>query len=297
INITEIGVDTEFVRDQNDPDTYIVCEGIPVTVTPNFQTQYLRRTDVYDVEPIDHNPYPLDPTINGGTEVNGGANFYDERTPCPIDLPFKFCFFDQTFERIFVWGNGAISFTTDTDCSNSDYVSALGQAFDGPLPGGLNTGYGQNYKNTIFTPFKHTHWDNTTYPGGSINYQVYGTAPCRTCVISFFNLPASGVIQTYCPPPTPRQTQQVVLHELTNVIDVHVVRHDECPATVPTESLGIIGIVNSDDTQAYTPPGRNLGNWTAIEESWRFAPAGECMYRTEWTVTGDSGTYTETDLC
>src|SRR5690606_15339233 len=100
INITEIGVDTEFVRDQNDPDTYIVCEGIPVTVTPNFQTQYLRRTDVYDVEPIDHNPYPLDPTINGGTEVNGGANFYDERTPCPIDLPFKFCFFDQTFERI-----------------------------------------------------------------------------------------------------------------------------------------------------------------------------------------------------
>ena len=297
INISEIDVDTRFVRDEDDSDFYIVCKDKRIGVTPNFQTQYLRKTNIYEVEPLAHNPYPLDPAINGGTEANGGANFFDERTPCPIDLPFKFCYFNQTFERIFIWGNGAISFTTNTQCSNSDYVSALGQAFSGPLPGGLNAGFGQNYKNSIFTPFKHTHWDNTAYAGGSINYQVYGTAPCRTFVISFYNLPASGVNALYCPPPTPRQSQQVVLHELTNVIDVHVIQHDNCPANVPSQSLAILGIVNADDTQAYTPPGKNLGNWDAINESWRFAPAGECMYRTQWSVTDSKGTTTELDTC
>src|SRR5690606_13489010 len=86
INISEIYVDTEFVRDQDDPDTYIVCEGIPVTVTPNFQTQYLRRTNVYDVEPIDFdtNSFPF----TGGTELSNPVyDFYDVRAECPVELP------------------------------------------------------------------------------------------------------------------------------------------------------------------------------------------------------------------
>ena len=302
INITDIDVDTRFLRDQDDPDFYIVCKNKRIGVTPNFQTQYLRRTNVYQIEPLQYNPFPLDPAINGGTEANGGANFYDERTPCPVKLPFKFCFFNQTFEHIYIWGNGAVAFTpnNETQCSNSAYVSALADAFTGPIPGGtIGSAFGANFRNAIFGSFQHTHWDNTQYAGGSINYQVYGQAPCRTFVISFHNMPASGVLQSYCPPPTPRQSHQIVLHELTNVIDVHIVRHDNCPANTPAQSLGIIGIVNANDTQAYSPPNRNLGNWSAIEESWRFAPAGECMYDTQWTVTDKDGNivYTELDDC
>lgn len=297
INISDIDVDTKFLRDDENQDFYIVCKNKRIGVSPNFQTQYLNKTDIYQVEPIVPAPYDLNPAFNGATEANNGNNFYDERTPCPIDLPFKFSFFNQIFERIFIWGNGAISFTNDTNCSNSDYVSALGSAFNGPLPGGLNANFGQNYRNSIFTPFKHTHWDNTVYAGGSINYRVYGQAPCRTFVISFYNLPASGVDDQYCPPPTPRQSQQVVLYELTNVIDVHVIQHNNCPAIVPSQSLGIIGIVNANDTQAYTPPGRNLGNWDAINESWRFAPAGDCLYKTQWTITDSDGSTTEMDDC
>ncbi len=294
INISEIDVDTKFVRDQDDADFYIVCKDKRIEVSPNFQTQYLRRTDVYEVEPLVHAPYPLDPAINGGTEANDGASFHDERTPCPIDLPFKFCFFGQTFERIFIWGNGAVRFTSDTECSTSNYVSALGMVFNGPIPGSI---VHNDFVNSIFGSFQHTHWNKTMYPAGSINYQVYGTAPCRTFVISWFNMPTSGVNAQFCPPPTPLQSHQIVLHELTNVIDVHMIQHDACPATVPEESLAIIGIVNATDTQAYSPPNRNLGNWDAQKESWRFAPAGECMYRTQWTVTDSKGNINKIDNC
>jgi len=276
-------------RDENGAqikDSYIVCRDQTVNIPPLLEVDYLRRTDVYDVTSLAYNPYPLDPAVNGGEEVNDGVNFYDERTPCPITLPFKFSFFDQTFERIWVWGNGAVNFITGTNCVGSPYVSALGQVFSGPIPGGLTGNFGQHFRNSIFGSFQHTHWDNGQYLGGSINYQTYGTAPCRKFVISFFNMPASGVVASYCPPPVPRQHHQIILHETTNVIDVNIVRHDACPATIASESLGVIGIVNENDTEAYTPPNRNLGNWDAEFESWRFAPNGEALFDIEWVVDG-----------
>ncbi|WLD23592.1 gliding motility-associated C-terminal domain-containing protein [Flavobacterium dauae] len=293
INISEIGVDTEFVRDQNDPDLYIVCEGIPVNVVPNFQTQYLRRTDVYEVEPIDFdaNSFPL----TGGTEINPGASWDDGRTDCPIKLPFKFSFFNQTYEYINVWSNGAVIFTTDTETECSPWVrtSFIDEVFSGPIPGSV---VNNQFLNAIFGTYQHTHWDKNTYPNGSINYQVYGEAPCRKFVISFEGLPAAG-LSGLCAPPVPFQSHQIVLHELTNVIDINIFQHDDCPATQPEEARTVVGIVNADDTNAYSAPGRNYAIFNATKESWRFGPAGECMYKTEWTVTGDSGTYTETDLC
>src|SRR5690606_5803971 len=214
--------------DQDDPDTYIVCEGIPVTVTPNFQTQYLRRTNVYDVEPIDFdtNSFPF----TGGTELSNPVyDFYDVRAECPVELPFKFSYFNKTYERIYVWANGAVTFTDETDCSTSPYVSYVpvtwngtnwGGPFSGPIPGGVDN---PNFLNSIFGSYQHTHWVRNTYPAGSINYQVYGEAPCRKFVISFSGLPAAG-LNNSCPPPVPFQSHQIVLHELTNVIDINTLQ-------------------------------------------------------------------------
>ena len=299
INISEIDVDTRFVRDEDDSDFYIVCKDKRIGVTPNFQTQYLRKTNIYEVEPLAHNPYPLDPAINGGTEVNNPVYpFYDVRAECPIDLPFKFCYFDQTYERIYVWANGAVTFTPQTNCSPSPYVSYVDQAsggpFSGPIPGSVTN---NNFLNSIFGSYQHTHWNKNNYPTGSVNYQVYGTAPCRKFVISWFNMPAAGLTPGNCPPPVPKQSHQVVLHELTNVIDVNIIQHDDCPANVPNEALAVLGIVNSTGAQGYSPPGRNYGAWSATNESWRFAPAGVCMYRTQWSVTDSKGTTTELDTC
>ncbi|WKW45935.1 gliding motility-associated C-terminal domain-containing protein [Myroides sp. JBRI-B21084] len=296
INITDIDVDTRFVRDAGDPDMYIVCKDKRIGVSPNFQTQYLRKTDVYEVEPIAHNPYPLDPAINGGVEINDAVPRWDDnRTSCPIKLPFKFCFFDQTFEYIHVWSNGAVTFMPNDQCSPTPRHSYLNpEVFTGPLPGGL---VNPNFYNSIFGSYQHTHWDKTVYLVGSINYQVYGTAPCRKFVISFFDMPTAGVSPQNCPPPSPLQNHQIVLHELTNVIDVNIIRHDDCPATDAWEASAVIGITNANGTRSYTPPNRNVSPWSAIQESWRIAPAGVCMYRTQWNVTDTKGTVSELDNC
>lgn len=297
INISEIDVDTKFVRDEEDPDFYIVCKDKRIGVTPNFQTQYLRRTNVYNIEPIAHNPYPLDPLVNGGTEIEPNIYWDDERTVCPIKLPFKFCYFNKTYEYIDVWSNGAVTFRNDASCAPYDRNSYMDDSFSGPIPGGLLE---PNFRNSIFGSYQHTHWSQQFKDlHGSINYQVYGTAPCRTFVISWFEMNSAGVTPLLCPPPIPLQSHQIVLHELTNVIDVNIIQHDNCPSNDPWESTALIGIINDNGTVAYSPPNRNITSWSATKESWRFAPAGECMYWTDWTVTNADGDVvaTETDKC
>jgi len=298
INITEIDVDTKFVRDAEDSDFYIVCKDKRIGVTPNFQVQYLQKTDVYQIEPIVSNPYPLDPAVNGGTEIQPTIDWDDNRTRCPIDLPFRFSFFNQIFERIYVWSNGAVSFTPETACNNNPpRHSFMYEVFNGPIPGGVVAGAGDNFRNSIMGSYQHTHWARTAIPEGSINYKVYGTAPCRKFVISWYNMPAAGLTPSNCPPPVPRQHHQIVLHELTNVIDVNIIQHDDCPSTNVEEASAVIGILNATGTVAYVPPFRNVGPWSAINESWRFAPAGECLFKTQFTVEDSKGTVSEIDDC
>ena len=297
IRIDNIEVDTRFVRDSEDPNTYIVCKGKRINVKPIFQVQYLRGTPKYEMEPIAHNPYELNPALNGGTEIQPTANWDDQRTLCPIEIPFKFCYFNQTFDKVHVWSNGAATFTESDQCATTpprrsyitDYVS-------GPLPGGH--AYNE-LLNTIFAATQHTHWDKTRYPYGSINYQVYGTAPDRKFVISWFDMPTAGLTNPpACPPPIPFQNHQVVLHESTNVIDVHVPFHENCPAGDPwLDDHAITGIIDNTGTVGFSPPGWNYSPWAASKESWRFAPAGDCGYRTQFTITDSKGTRTVVENC
>ena len=223
IDISEIDVDTRFLRDEDDSDFYIVCKNKKIGVTPNFQTQYLRRTNVYQVEPLAFNPYPADPAVNGGTEIEPTRFWDDSRTLCPIQLPFKFCYFNQTYEYIDVWSNGAVTLRDNSNCIPALRNSYMDDVFTGPIPAPFAPLAGNSFLNSIFGTYQHTHWaqaNKTVH--GSINYQVYGTAPCRKFVISFFELNIAGVTPGLCPPPLPYQTHQIVLHELTNVIDVNV---------------------------------------------------------------------------
>lgn len=302
INISEIDVDTRFVRDADDSDFYIVCKDKRIGVSPNFQTQYLRKTNVYEVQPMPPNFYPMDPALNGGVEIEDNRpNWDDERTTCPIQLPFKFSYFDQVFEYIDVWSNGAVSFRSNSTCLPMKRHSYMDATFTGPLPAPFGNNVGSDFFNTIFGSYQHTHWSlQFKELHGSINYSVVGEAPCRKFVISFYELNSAGVTPGRCPPPIPLQSHQIVLHELTNVIDVNIIQHNDCPSNDPWESLAVIGITNANNSIAYAPPGRNLAAWNTIAgevESWRFAPSGDCSYRTEWSVTDSNGTTTETDLC
>ena len=120
---------------------------------------------------------------------------------------------------------------------------------------------------------------------GQINFEVFGTAPCRTMVINFPDVPYFSCNNLI-------MTSQIVMYETTNVIEVYIEeRSDQCPTW--NDGLAIIGIQNQDGTVGFTPPGRNTGNWAASQEAWRFTPNGTSNVDFSWLDA--SGTVLGTD--
>src|SRR5690606_27260155 len=169
----------------------------------------------------------------------------------------------------------------------------------GTSPGGGPYGmpYMPNfYYGGIMGSYQHTHWNSNDIPEGRISYNVYGEAPCRKFVITFYNMPPAGLFPAKCPPPVDWHHHQIVLHETTNVIDVNLIRHIACPATEPDNAASIVGILSPDGSKWYVPHNKDFGPWDAVEESWRFAPSGEALFDIEWyvdntlitTLNGDS---------
>lgn len=251
------------------PDQYVVCKDQRITITPTLNVP-LRRTNMYDVEQIPFNPYP----VTGGTDIV--FNTVDNRSSDgDITLPFKFCYFDETYELISVHSNGYISFTDGF--SHKVQTPDGGNDPSSTLPT-TNTGL----TNAVML-FKHTHWQ--TGNRGSISYRVYGEAPCRVFVVTYFDHLAYQLRPNECPPNViPGQTHQIAFHETTNFIDIIVTQHNSCP--LDNAGRAVMGINNATGTQGYAPPGRNLGLFDAVQEAWRFTPSGESMYRMEWLVDG-----------
>ena len=52
------------------------------------------------------------------------------------------------------------------------------------------------------------------------------------------------------------------------------------------DGVGVVGIQNNVGTQAYVPPGRNTGAWSAQNEAWRFTPNGSSTFDFQWLVEG-----------
>jgi len=244
-------------------DQYVVCMDQRVTIVPTLNAP-LRRTNMYDVEQVPFAPWPTTGIDIPVTTVDAFAN-------APVPLPFKFCFFDETYEDVYVHGNGFLAFSntgTPQSQTNNDPQDAIPTS-------------AQGYLNTIML-FKHNHWNTGTQ--GALRYEVYGEAPCRVFVVTFVDLLSYQLTPTLCPPAVvDGQTHQFALHETTNFIDIIITRHNSCPLT--NAGRAVMGI-NKDATQGYSPPGRNLGLFDALQETWRFTPSGEKMYRMEWLVDG-----------
>ncbi|WP_255481744.1 gliding motility-associated C-terminal domain-containing protein [Flavobacterium sp. xlx-221] len=285
-------------------DHYIVCVDKKVTVTPDLKVDYLNKTDRYTVESIPYEPYPY----RGGAEV---AVTIDQRAATDIDLPFEFCFFDKKFKKLSVHSNGVINFTDGTNfkgavsdtqppgancpngCNGTDPMNPIPKGGPGSLAsaGWLNSVLGVAFHYHITTgpngssPAGTDPITGKPYPYSSINYAVYGTAPCRVFVISLANMPAYDLDRTACALLEKNsQTSQIVLHETTNVIDINIERHDGCP--YDDRGKGIVGINNSTGTVAYAAPLRNAQHFDARNESWRFGPSGDPLWRLEWYANG-----------
>jgi gliding motility-associated-like protein len=230
-----------------------ICKGNCVPLNVNSTTT-LKSTTEYVVSSI---PY-LPTTYTGGTPILVGN---DDIWSGVLQLPFEFCFFGVKYNQCIIGANGQIGF--DITLANGGNPWPI----SGGIPGNNNAGT----LNCIMGAY----YDIDPSLGGNIRYATYGTAPCRTFVVSWDHVPLFNL--SNCPGLI--GTQQIVLYETTYAIDVFLESKPLC--TNWNSGLSILGIMNAAGTQAYTVPGYNGTTWSATNEGWRFTPDGDPT----WTYT------------
>jgi len=248
-----------------------------VNLTANFLET--GQTTTYAVSSIPFAPpFPL----TGGTTIFIGI---DDVWSNIINLPFNFCFYGTSYNQIIIGTNGLISF----DISLANQWCAFEFSASIPTPGNqppIGTAQTGIYNNSINGAY-HDIDPSVFLPGANndINYMVLGTAPCRTFVLNYYEVPHFNCNNL-------ATTQQIVLYETTNVIEIYILDKPTCFSW--NSGNAVIGLQNSTGTAGITPPGRNTGPWTASNEAWRFTPNGPLNYTVEWydgiTLVGTGAT-------
>lgn len=257
------------------PDTeYVVCPGEELCV--DFSANYYNtaaETTSYDVQSI---PFlPPFPTL-GGTSLPVGR---DDMWGPKIDLPFEFCFYGGTYNAAQVGANGLLRFDVD-----HWYGAPSGYVFTEQVPNTYFTTDGRGLANAIYGVMQDTDPSvMNAFANPNINYQVLGNYPCRALVVSFNEL---AQFSCNSDPAIGAQSSQIVIYEITNIIEVYVKRRVPCIGW--QNGRGVIGIQNATGTQGVTPPGRNTGAWSVTTpEAWRFVPNGNPTVNFEWLKNGE----------
>ena len=161
----------------------------------------------------------------------------DDDVSSALPIGFDFNFFGNTYNTFYISSNGFITFNNDNDngCCSGDELP------NSSPPNNL----------IAFA------WEDLDPPeGGNIQYFTTGPAPNRRLVVNFNDIqhfPNGFEVKT-----------QVVLHELTNLIEIHTT---DMPSNGDDHTMGI---ENSDGTIAYTVNGRNSESWSASDELVQF---------------------------
>lgn len=250
---------------------FIFCAAdgqLTLDLVADFDDSMFKSTTSYEVEQIDYAPpFPF----LGGIEMPITA---DDDYTASFELPFNFCFFGNEYSYCRIGDNGVVTFGLPYTTTYGEYCP---WTLNGPIPSPTFS-----IKNAIYGVFQDMLTTNNPGPDSQINYQVLGTYPCRALVVNFNEVPAFG---GSCSGEQYRTTTQIVLYEITNIIEIYVANRTACSGW--QSGLGVLGIQNEDGTVAYTPPGRNTGAWDAVEEAWRFTPNGETTVDFGWYVNGE----------
>ena len=257
------------------------CVDLTATLLGLSGTNSLPLTDTssYIVEQVD---CPL-PPIDGGTPT--GLTIDDQWSDV-IDLPFSFSFYGVDYSSLVVGANGQISFNTAFAGGFNGWNSEPGETL--PFTDeDTEPGNEEFPLNTIYGAY---HDINPATNGDpmAINFFVAGEAPFRTFVLNFDAVPQFSCTDLLT-------TQQIILYESFNIIDVNIIDKPVCDAW--NDGLATLGIQGNDLTQFTVPPGRNTDNWAASNESWRFVPNGavnEEEVIIEWT--DEEGTVISNEL-
>ncbi|RYE13649.1 MAG: hypothetical protein EOP51_29405, partial [Sphingobacteriales bacterium] len=236
----------------------------------SVQVPHLKSTSDYALTAIPYNPFQY--VVPGGTE--DPEIYEDDQWSNAFNLPFNFCFYNQTYSQAIIGSNGIISFDVSDATFFNDY------SITSPIP---DNSYAMPSIMGMYTDLDPRRKDepSPSFPWVSpydrkIQWRVEGTAPCRRFIVSYYNVgtyqydsTAAFIDPCFLTP----NTFQIVMYESTGIIDVHVLNRS-CFG----ESLGgdyaILGIQNENGTQAVAAPGKNQTLWTAQNEAFRFTPNG-----------------------
>lgn len=213
------------------------CAGAPVTLTSNAVSG--------DCNQYTGASIPFAPVAPGGTALA----LSDDQVSTGIPIGFSFTFFCNTYTTAYVSSNGFITFNA---------ASGSGCCGGQVVPDVLDP-------NDLIAAC----WDDLYPPGaGSILHQTLGVAPNRRFVVSYVGIP-------YCCGTTPAVSSQIILHETSNIIEIHT-------ASVNAASPATQGIENSTGTVAFVVPGRNSTTWSATNEGYRFTPVPPMPFTVNW---------------
>jgi len=249
-------------------DTTISC--LANCLTLKARVPDVRTSETYQVISIPYTPYLY--TTPGGTTdplVNADDHFSDS-----FFLPFPFCFYGATYNKICVGSNGVITFDVLLNAKKSEsfFLTAANKLpYNGGSPN--NPGF-YAPRASIFLAYYDMN-PVSSPAGNKIEWRVEGTAPCRRFVVSFYHIGYFGT--TACPNTNPANlcTMQAVLYEGTGLIDVFYENKPACPGA-PGGGLSIAGVQNWGQNQAIWPtnPNTNSTVWTAINQGFRYVPSG-----------------------
>lgn len=239
-------------------DINVDCSSPCTTLVANYTPAY--QTTSYSVTSIPYTPNPY----------TTGALYpvpTDDKWSPAINLPFYFCFYGQAFNKYVISTNGIISF-------NLAYANGIAPwLINNSIPTAV-TGFPRSMIGLFH--------DIDPTVGGTVRYGIIGNFPCRKAVISF-----SGVSQYSCT--AQASTFQIVLYELTNVIEIYVFRKPLC--SIWNNGRACLGIQNTAGTLATSPTGRNTGAYNInTQEAWRFTPSGAPATSFTWQGSGTNST-------
>lgn len=188
----------------------------------------------------------------------------DDRYSSVINIGFPFPFYGTVYNDLVASTNGYLSFDISLAGGFSHWQNR------GDLP---NTQYDRAL---IMGPYHDLYPGQPTSPNQRIQYQVFGTAPHRRWILSFYKVPlfqCTSLIEN---------THQIILYESTGIIEVKIFDKQICSTWNGGKAM--VGIQDFTRTLGMTAPARKMSDppWGSIgmNETWRFVPdAGPSLFK------------------
>ena len=194
--------------------------------------------------------YPLVQPSSPGPSTN---LLIDDRYSSIIPLPFAFQFYGISYPSLIASTNGFISFDTSLTGSTShwnDFGDLPNLAYDGAI---------------VMGPYHDLDPSIRTSPLKQIKYNVYGVAPNRKWVLSFYKVPLYNCDLLF------ENTHQIVLNETTGIIEVTIVDKEICASW--NNGKAMVGLQNFTKDKGIMAPNRRMSDppWGSIgmNETWR----------------------------